>query len=270
MGIDIYDSANVLMLRIKAMSSAECQQWKDHINNCLDTVTNMTSAEEIASRNERVMSKHGQGRASSKLTKRSSKLLREALKSEDPKSLNASTSLISEDKLTEAVEIESATEKDGASRKDDSASEVSAATEKLDGVNDLAETVDKLSLAASPSSSQGPTEDDNGVIFESFVQKKADDSKSRMVNTWKKRFLRLTSDMVLVYGKNKEDLDSGEPGDVKGFLPLSKGVVLKEGAESMGIDIYDSANVLMLRIKAMSSAECQQWKDHINNCLDTH
>merc|ERR1711991_45925 len=190
MGIDIYDSANVLMLRIKAMSSAECQQWKDHINNCLDTVTNMTSAEEIASRNERVMSKHGQGRASSKLTKRSSDFLMEA--------------------------------------------------------RNTLSSVDRLSAAISIVFGSGDGVD---VIYEGYIEKKADKSKSiRFMNSWKPRFLRLTSDIILVYTENKDDMiPTVDVEEIKGVVCLSSATILKHGTDPCGIDIYDDLGELLLR-----------------------
>ena len=74
------------------------------------------------------------------------------------------------------------------------------------------------------------------VIFESFIMKKADDSKTRLMNPWKKRYMILTSDSIS-YAASASDCR--DPKRLKGQITMISDMKCVKGADSCDIEILD-------------------------------
>lgn len=106
-------------------------------------------------------------------------------------------------------------------------------------------------------------------ICEGMVMKKADDSKFRLLNMWKKRFLRLDS-AGLAYAVSAEEVLIEEKR--KGYVQLTLTMECVKGHETFGFDVFESggkAKVLMLRLKAMTQAEADVWIKRINDVINS-
>jgi len=116
------------------------------------------------------------------------------------------------------------------------------------------------------------------TIFEGFIMKKADDSKTRVSNPWKKRYLCLYSDS-LCYAESKENAKDAKK--LKGQVVLSASLLCVKGLEPECIDILDghtsdqftsgAANMkrgtLVLRLKALSIKDAELWMTHISQAI---
>jgi hypothetical protein len=104
-------------------------------------------------------------------------------------------------------------------------------------------------------------------IQEGFVMKKADDSKFRLINPWKKRFLRLNA-LALSYAECAEELLVEKKR--KGIVRLTATMNCSKGHEALGFDVFEmggKAKVLILRLKAFSRSESDIWISAINDAI---
>ena len=104
-------------------------------------------------------------------------------------------------------------------------------------------------------------------IYESFVMKKADDSKIRIVNSWKKRYLCLTSES-LAYGSTAED--TYDETKRKGCVKLSGTMECEKGRETYAFNVFDVSDgkrTLVLRLKALSEQEFETWLIKISDAI---
>jgi hypothetical protein len=106
-------------------------------------------------------------------------------------------------------------------------------------------------------------------IHEGMVMKKADDSKFRLLNMWKRRFLKLDS-AGLTYAANAEEVLIEKKR--KGFVQLTVTMECVKGHETFGFDIFESGGktkLLMLRLKATTQAEADVWIKNINDVINS-
>lgn len=107
------------------------------------------------------------------------------------------------------------------------------------------------------------------VIFQGMIMKKADDSKIRFINPWKKRFLVLTSDF-LSYSASEQA--SNNLNELKAIILLKSSFTCDRSVTGCELTIFDNLlterkKVKVLHLKAFDSTAAQAWYDHITKAI---